>query len=766
MKKNLLLLLAVAMALPAFADIEGNGYYRVKNYGTGRYVEVIDNTGGIDWNATDADLHAIKLMKDFNLVAGDPASLIYMSYLDNNQYNLEAQGTSVYQIIGHNIKLRQDGSANGQNLYRAYATYSGVTKYLIDATGPIGDTGIMGTTGNGSSSEMALWYVQPINADSDNYFGAILPLKANDDKYYGTLYASFPLIPVSSSTKIYTIGRIENGMAEKIEVSGRVPAGTPILVEGPGSSAFDNKMNVGGNANAVSGNNLKGTYFDFASGSNNYVAFDPNTMRVLGLCEDGSIGFVITDLTRIPANTCWISVPSGSPSEIKIVTTTEFDNYTPPTPPAPEYPEALYVVGSFNGWTVPSQSGSNYITLAKTGEATYSGTISYDKKGELSFKVFDEITSDWTHAYGATQENQETLAAGQQTVWDMMLGDGAYNFTVSNWGGATGTITVDLEANTLSLQTQTIQSFPDVLWLVGNFNSWNASDKTYLFTNKGQGVFTATFTLPEVEEGDNFAFKIAGATDWSINYGAPGDAQNYTFELYNDFNFTSSVIEDGKNWSISNWEGGKLVITLDLKAMTLTLEGPSQPNAPIFGEQVWMIGDMNGWNFDNSIYVLTTYSSNTYQGTFDLPIGTYYFRFYTELGDPDSHSIGSSVDPDYNATVKFNSSDTYTSPYVYGKGCWVIEHWDSTPFTVTLNTQAHLMTIYAAGADVERLETESNSLKYAAGEIRSTFPTEIQVFNTAGQAVAKTYGETLDITSLPKGIYFVVAGAETLKIVK
>ncbi len=60
---------------------------------------------------------------------------------------------------------------------------------------------------------------------------------------------------------------------------------------------------------------------------NNRVKYDYNTMRVLGVCEDGSLGFIQTNVDFIPANTAYLMVPANSPSEFKIVSHEEFANF-------------------------------------------------------------------------------------------------------------------------------------------------------------------------------------------------------------------------------------------------------------------------------------------------------------------------------------------------------------------------------------------------------------------------------------------------------
>ena len=767
MKKNLLLSLVLgATMLPAAANLNGDGYYRVENYKTERWVEVVDNYGTIDWVATSADLHAVELQKDFSQVVGKASSVLYISHLTGNFYNIYAQGLSISDIINHNVALRQSGSANGQELYRAYGTYNNVTRYLGDLESLLSpDMGVMGT---GAQGDYVSWYIYPVSAESTNFFGAEANISAGG-KYYTTLYASFPFSPASSSTKTYVIGRIDHEMAEMIEVTGVVPGGTPVIVEGASAGASNNRMNLGGTGSAPASNALKGVYFDYGKNArNNYVKYDANTMRVLGTCKDGSLGFITANISTIPANSAYITVPANSPAEFKCVTTKEFDAYEPPAPPAPEYPEALYVIGNFNSWTVP-QNAATYFKLSKTGDATYSGQINWDGTGNLEFKVFDRITDSWDYAYGSPEYDPATLVENVAYTWSMKLGDGASNFVVTNWGGSSGTISVNLESNKLQIVTAKIKEeepvpddpqdpeYPETLWLAGNFttNVWDTTDMTYTLTNEGEGLYSGEFEI--AEQSDNLQFKVVGATDWSINYGGPGSG-DYVFALYMDKPAQTSIYKDGANWCISNWEGGIISIKLNLEDNTIEIIGPDQPE---YGEgpgpdvptidYIYLIGDMNGWNFNSSDYVLekadyadgeeVSENQDIYQGVFEIEPGTYYFRFYTALGNAEQNSLGSSENADDNVPVVFGTDDAFTSPYFEGKGCWVLEDWTGGEITFNVNMTSGNITLSSPGAG-------NSGVKVVYGLSTDGV---YRVYDLSGNKVM----EGTELNTLPAGLYII-----------
>lgn len=332
MRKTLLISLTSLLTLAASADYTAPGYYRVENYKTKRYVSVIDNRGRIDIANTTADLQAIQLQRDYNEVCCDPASILYVTPKGGNEYQIDAQGTGIHQIIQHYVKLNENGSYNGQKLYRAYGELNGVVKYLGDSEFFPTDLGVMATNASG---DYIKWLILPISATSDNWFG-VRPTVSVGGKHYATMYGSFSYSPYSSGIKSYYVKTVDNGIVVIDEISGTVPSDTPVLIECSSVEATNNRLNIGGSASPVTGNKLQGVYFCNHEGAHiNRVEYDKNTMRVLGTCSDGRLGFVTsTSLQYIPKNTAYITVPAGSPAQYPVMTQAEYDNFVKTLPTA------------------------------------------------------------------------------------------------------------------------------------------------------------------------------------------------------------------------------------------------------------------------------------------------------------------------------------------------------------------------------------------------------------------------------------------------
>ena len=331
MKRNSFLLLAATFATTAFAQLNGNGYYRVQGVKQGRYISVVDNRGSINMSTTDADLGALHTIRGFERVESDPSSIIYIKKI-NGGYDLQSQGTGSYDIIDYAIQIldMRDGT------YRAYATKSGLTKYLLDEVfderiDPEEKKNKGNLTTNGTPTELADWYIKPVTASGENYFG-LKPTVSVGADYYQTFYASFPFTFSSTGMNAYAVTKVDPKKSAVVigELTNGVPSATPVIVKCSSADPSGNKLNVGASASAsVSDNLLKGVYFcnDVTSAQHrNVVDYDAATMRVLGKAADGSLAFVKqADLKYIPANTAYIMVSADAPAELKVYTQAEYD---------------------------------------------------------------------------------------------------------------------------------------------------------------------------------------------------------------------------------------------------------------------------------------------------------------------------------------------------------------------------------------------------------------------------------------------------------
>ena len=324
--KKLLLSLLLLSPLALYAQLNGSGYYRIQNYKTERYFVMVDDSAWLITTASTQDINtgAFKLVKPFDeYVATNPASICYLTKYSNYQYNISGQGLDLYARVKSYLEFRQ--RSNGTYTIGGTGTAAGITltKYLTDSSWR-GDSAPV-KTAEGNLDDYAYWWIRPIN--DKYYFGFKPDIKASldggDSLYYAPFYASFSFI-MNSNVKAYYISEVRDGYALIHDFVYTIPGETPVIVECNSDVATDNKVSLALSTATAPGNKLKGVYFcndvEAYTEHRNVTAYNSNTMRILGRTDDGRLAFVkSSSLVYIPANTCYLQVPAGSPDVIYVV---------------------------------------------------------------------------------------------------------------------------------------------------------------------------------------------------------------------------------------------------------------------------------------------------------------------------------------------------------------------------------------------------------------------------------------------------------------
>ena len=328
--KKIILSLILSAPLAASAQITGDGYYRVKNNASERYITITDDiVGEVNMSSTTADLSNITTWRGFDYVKSNPASVIYIEAV-GNKYNLKGQGTSIYDISGGkayiNIKSK---NKDDNNPYYFSVTYSGAEIRLYDNSTKK-DKGGVDQTGD---VKYSYWNILPITDDDYNYLGLQPTVKAGDD-WYGTIYASYPFKVASEGVTLYYVDGVKDGEFQLKEITSEVkPASTPMVFKCSSYDPADNKIIPVADITTAPTDNLMGGTL-FASSIRKHikrVEFDATKMRVLDSNSDGDLIFTtakpeqLTDNSYIPMNTAWLNVPSGLTGDFKLVSR---DNFT------------------------------------------------------------------------------------------------------------------------------------------------------------------------------------------------------------------------------------------------------------------------------------------------------------------------------------------------------------------------------------------------------------------------------------------------------
>ncbi len=320
--------------LPAMADFQGDGYYRVQNAITKRYAYLLDNTAKKNGSTTSIDVQAIELYLGFTKACSDPSTIFYITEVNaaKSEFDIAGQGTSLHKFLDKYMYVIPGKKVDGQQTYYAYGIDSGMSKYLGDRNTSLTDE--KGLASVDVSGDRRLWYIDPVdNASSDNYFG-VAPTLTCGGKYYYPMYAGFPYDAYSEGVKFYTITQV-NPWAETPavglkEVIGVIPAGAPVIIECSHPLPTDNRLNVGAkgeNAN-LSGNMLQGVYFNNDDTNHtNRKAYDRKTMRILTV-KDGKLCFDVADIDYLPRNQAYLQLANADQYAVesyKVVSEEEYE---------------------------------------------------------------------------------------------------------------------------------------------------------------------------------------------------------------------------------------------------------------------------------------------------------------------------------------------------------------------------------------------------------------------------------------------------------
>lgn len=310
---------ALFAPLAASAQLNGNGYYRIKNKVTGNYAtlasdemsyqKVVYGIGGkLLYEDTEGSLlsrtpkdhsengafptviakMSCYLQNDIRLVEDGILNTASVFYLEKkgNQYNLKAEGTDIHTITtgkyqGDIISVNFPGfyttvKSLGNNLYNVYIPVSAkalITNINVGNFYFCDNAGTFGIEKNASSKDEAQWYIEPATTFN------VKPLDNVKDRsghYYTTLCVDFPFsIPESGSTVLaaYTVtGQDANGKAVLTKLTGTIAGGTPVILECTSDDEATNVLKIestepagkackDGQMVESDGNYLKGRYF-------------------------------------------------------------------------------------------------------------------------------------------------------------------------------------------------------------------------------------------------------------------------------------------------------------------------------------------------------------------------------------------------------------------------------------------------------------------------------------------------------------------------
>lgn len=317
MKKIFTSILFLTFFLTGIKAQIADGFYYIKNAYTERYISIADNDKSHYNISIEAGgrktLGGLKAFKSWDDVRTYPSCIIYIRNVNGKNYDLEGQGSSLYQLTGG--KLYATLTPNGDGSYKASGTYKGVTVTLGDtSTNKDKSESYLGTA---TEDNVSSWIPKRVDT-GDNYIG-IKPDVQADGAYYGTIFAGFAFKLASSGMKAYYISEASGSKITLKEISGTIPAKTPVIIKCTSSNPANNKIEpVTSGGTSISNNKLGGVYCATTTTRfRNVTQYDQTKMRVIG-SDNGKLAFVkasasdLFDSKYLRANKAYLAVPSGS----------------------------------------------------------------------------------------------------------------------------------------------------------------------------------------------------------------------------------------------------------------------------------------------------------------------------------------------------------------------------------------------------------------------------------------------------------------------
>ena len=599
--------------LAMMAQYTTDGYYRVRNYATQRYIYITDNTGSYDMSRDVGDFGAIQLWKGEDRPISDPASIIYIHKTSSDQFDLQGQNTGIFALVKRFVDVHQESTGAFKGSYTVGATSHGVSRFLCDMeTSTRPEQGAMGTS---RQAPYRNWTVFPVSANTTSYFG-IKPNVSIGLKRYYPFYAAFPFELYSTGLKAYIISKVDErlNMAVLKEVTGVIPAMTPVIIECPSAQPTSNRLElVVSNAKAPTDNLLGGVLFcneERPNSSDALTAFNKQTMRLLGRTSSGKLGFISTSTQLhsfkgteyLPANQAYLKVKDGTASELTVVTEEEYQEAlanikytitymvdgevfeTVSLKPGQEVtpPEAPEKEGyTFNGWTgLPSTMPEKDITT------TASYTINTYK---ITYIVDGEEFASQTVEYGSK------LSAVEEPEKE--------GYTFSGWSEIPST----MPANDVTV--------------TGSF-AVNSYILTYIVDGEKYVTQTveygSTITVIESPEKDGYTFSGWSETPSTMPANDVTVTGSFTINSY-----SLTYIVDGEEYATQTVEYGSTITAIEAPEKEgYTFSGWSEIPATMPADNITIVGtfSVNSYTITYIIDGETIYSQEVEFGSTIEPI--------------------------------------------------------------------------------------------------------------------------------------------------
>lgn len=303
------------------------GFYHVKNATTGRCMVMTDNSKGATDTKTGStiDFGSVETNRNAEFVSTHPGAVCYISPVSGGKYDVAAQGTSISKLTGGAIypilTKQDDGTYTIRGKYNNWDIMLGDRSEQDRTTGEYKDEGRLVEV---SSLERGTWELLPIGTSATGEFIGIKPeVQTADGTYWASFFAGFAFDLHSTGMKAFYVDTVNDTEFTLKEITGTIPAETPVLIQCASNDYKENIIKPKTSNDASIHPCMGGVYFDRTAANHfNTVAYDKNSMRVLGVDENGKLMFHVAPASYLkeekylPHNKAYVGVTSSAAETI------------------------------------------------------------------------------------------------------------------------------------------------------------------------------------------------------------------------------------------------------------------------------------------------------------------------------------------------------------------------------------------------------------------------------------------------------------------
>lgn len=426
----------------------------------------------------------------------------------------------------------------------------------------------------------------------------------------------------------------------------------------------------------------------------------------------------------------------------------------------------IYMVGSMNNWESPTDD-TWALKETTAGSGIYKGTFNIEASSAVYFKFWFSVNDGWNDDNTISISTSPFFFGADGTATsEVTIGGAGNNAEITNWNGGEIEFTVDMNTMTLTVNVGE-ENATKYLYLMGVSDvepiPANAEDYAdwMILESTTDGIYSGTFYVPAdkfslyfspkfTDEGWNTAAYYAGTEDIDL-------VSNLDETATGTFDLTQATT--GGRWTISDWEGGDVAVTINLNENTVKFSVPSL--AP---KQLYVIGQFTNWvvpsaantaHYANYALRETTIGSNIYKGTFYISSGSAQFRFYTELSGWEVGALGCQA---YDNPIDYQMTEgQFSGTLVDGKGTWNFPDWAGGNMNMTVDLNNY--TVFFEDPTISALDDaliSHETIQPGVGQVSVSGADRVTIYNTMGILLADIQADDTTITiDLPAGLYIV-----------